>query len=222
MPAIQTAGIGPESGQYHPVGVGEKTGPAQTTSAEVERNFWVEMSGYFSSDAALPRLVPENQRDLAEFRSVAAREHEWGRIMVAGDPDPVSPRDQGEEGSGIVTREGAGSGLVIEAVTKADDPAWIQGTDFHRKAVEGLDGLVGREQRAAVPRDPLGLCQMQIGDAEKAGLRPPQRAAGAGDEVDTGQGQHMSFHMRGVPEPLGAGKNGFHGSRPASASKSAA
>ncbi len=121
MTAIQAAGIGSESGQNHPVRVSEKTSPAQTTSTEVEGNFGVEMPGYLSSGGALLRLMPENQRALAEFRSVATREHERSRIMVAGDPDPVSSRNQGEERSGIVTREGAGSGLVIKAVTKADD-----------------------------------------------------------------------------------------------------
>ena len=141
------------------------------------------VAGDLAGGGVRQRGVAEGERAGAELGQVAAGEREGGGVVVAGDPDPVAAGHEREEARRVARGERGAGGAVVEAVAEADDGGRRERGDLGGEAVEGLGGLVGRQQRAAAAGEALGLAEVQVGDAEQPLLRPPERAGGAGDEA---------------------------------------
>ncbi len=186
--------------------IGEKAGAGDRAAAHRQAELGVEVAGDLAGAGVAPGLVAEGERPEAQRREVAAAERQRPRVVVAGDPDPVAAGHQRGEPGGVGGGERLAGGAVVEAVAEADDAGRGQGRDLGGEAVEGLGGLVGRQQRAAAAGEALGLAEVEVGDAEQPLGRPEERAGRAGGEAGAGEGERLSGHGPEMPERRGRRK----------------
>ena len=188
MIGVQPAGVGAEGGQDQPHGVGEEARPGHGRRRAPAAAAW-------GGSGPRPRRRPPRRRAACrkasgpsrQLAQVAAAERQRARVVVAGDPDPVAAGHQRGEPRGVGLGQRRAGRAVVEAVAEADDGGGRQLGDLAGQPVQGLGGLVGRQQRAAAPGQPLGLAEVQVGDAEQPLGRPPERAGGAGGQDGAGE-----------------------------------
>ena len=113
------------------------------------------MAGDLAGRGLGQRRVTEAERPSAMLGEMPAAERDRPGIVVARDPDPVAPGHQHKEPRHIGFRQAPGARHVVEAVPEAEHRRGREAGDLSAEPVEGLGGLVGRQQRAAGPGDPL-------------------------------------------------------------------
>ena len=168
------AGVGAEGGEDQPTRVGEEARPAHRAAAtDGQTQLGMEVAGDLAGGGVRLRGVAEGERPEGDLREVPPAEGEGAWVVVAGDPDPVAPRQQRGEPGGVGRRKRGAGGAVVETVAEADDAQRRERGDLGGEAVEGLGRLVGRQQRAAAAGESLGLAEVQVGDQSSA--RPARR-----------------------------------------------
>ena len=122
-------------------------------------------------------------------RSAEAAADTVGRIgiVVAGDPDPITPALEGGERRAIARRDPVRAIAVVEAVAQRDHHAWRVAGDEEREPCQGRRGIIGREQHAA-RGEARALLQMQVRDRQDALFVPVERTLAIGGDHDPRDG----------------------------------
>ena len=97
------------------------------------------------------------------------------RIVIAGNPDPVTRRLQSRQRIAIRRRQPLVRIAIVKAVAERDHDARIIMRDDSREPRKRRLGVIGRQQHAA-GREARALFEMQVGDDEQTLLFPEQRA----------------------------------------------
>ncbi len=138
------------------------------------------------------------QRDAAdgEFAAHAAaqRRRDVG-IMIAGEPDPFPVLLHDVKDLQVFRRHAPRGADIVHAVAERDDARGLVAVDHLGQAHQGLAGVVGGQQAAALG---VGrpLLQMQVGHQQGRLPRPVQRAGIVGDELLAAQ-----RHRFATPSP---------------------
>lgn len=124
----------------------------------------------------LRRNMTKHKPLSGQMGGVAATEVHRAGIMIAFDPDPVTPGLQARNPEGLGLWQRGCRGGVIKAVAKADHRSGRCRLDITLKLFQRFTDLIRRDQRASPAGDPLAFAEMQVGNAEQRLRRPVQRS----------------------------------------------
>ena len=127
---VETARVGAERRHHHTHPVAGETAALDTAAAAADAGLGMQMAGDLAGRAG--RLVAEGDRADRDLVGDAAAEiGRQRRIVIAGDPDPIAPRLQGDENVTIVLRQAIMRMPIMEAVAECDHRLRIEPGD-HR------------------------------------------------------------------------------------------
>src|SRR5262245_52466071 len=183
---VEPASIGAERRHHHALAVGRKAAARDRAPAPVDPRHRMQVPGDLARDVFTLRRMAEHQWPDPEHRRRYAAEIAYRLgIVIAGDPDPVTPALERAEHGAIVVRHALRSLAVVETVAEGDHE--IRRIARHQRTELGQRRrrVVGRQQHAA-GREARAFFEMQVGDDQEAFFRPVKRTGTIGNQRNAG------------------------------------
>ena len=153
--------------------------------------------------SVLDRLMAERQRtDLEHRKESSANAFGWIRIVIAGDPDPVTAALQPAQRGAVGVGEAGRTAAVVEAVAQGHNDSWRITRDQRGKPRQRRRGIIGGQQDAA-GGEARSLLEMQVRHRKQTFLRPIDDACRVGGEFVGRQSDTNGWRV--LVAPLGTG-----------------
>ena len=138
--------------------------------------------------------VAKGQRSFAVFRQMGAADIDRSGMVIALDPDPAPPRHKAGQPAVIGLIQFLDSGEVVETVAKTDDGCRIAHQNVMFQPRQGFLVVMGRQQTAALARQPMRFAEMQVRHCKNAAFRPPEATTGQGSKAGRGKREIIATH----------------------------
>jgi len=176
--------------------VGGKTAAADGAAAMCDARHRMQMAADFGRRAA--RQMAETQAaDLQGFDESAADIAGRLRIVIAGEPDPVTAALQPPQIIAVLITETRRSAAVVKTVAERDHAVRRVMRDEAGKPRQRRRGVVRRQQLAA-RRVTRAFFQMEIRNGKEPLFGPIDRAGGIGEQRNAGKDNEIAHAVRRI------------------------